>query len=95
MFEKMLVKFHDFMVRVVGVNWRTTISGIITVLSGFILTSPEAIDFLPNAIQSYLELFAKISMIVAGGSFAILAKDKHVTGGVEAATSEAKKRIGL
>jgi len=95
MLEKLYILFHDFMVKFVGVNWRTTTSGIIAVLAGFILTTPEAIDFLPDTLELYLELFAKISMVIAGGSFAVLAKDKRVTGGQEAATLEAKKRVGM
>ena len=95
MIEKLFTMFHDFMVKFVGVNWRTTTSGIVAVISGFILTTPEALDFLPDTIEHYLELFAKISMVIAGGSFAVLAKDKRVTGGQEAATLEARKRVGM
>jgi cytosine/uracil/thiamine/allantoin permease len=95
MLEKLFKKFHDLMVKVVGINWRTTISGLVALISGFILATPEAIEFLPDTLERYLELFAKISVLIAGGSFAVLAKDKSVTGGVEAATKEAQKRIGM
>jgi cytosine/uracil/thiamine/allantoin permease len=95
MIERLMVKFHDFMVKVVGVNWRTTISGLVAVIATFVLSTPEAIDFLPDTVEHWLELCAKIAVVVAGGSFAILAKDKSVTGGKEPATEEAKKRIGM
>lgn len=95
MIEKFMLKFHDFMVKYIGVNWRTTMAGLVAVVSTFILSTPEALHFLPDTIEHWLELGAKIAVVIAGGSFAILAKDKSVTGGIEPATEEAKRRIGL
>lgn len=95
MLEKFAMKFHGFMVKYVGVNWRTTVSGIVAVISGFILTTPEALHFLPDTLEHWLKLAAQISVVIAGGSFAVFAKDKNVTGGMEGATEEARKRIGM
>lgn len=95
MIEKLALKFHNFMVKYVGLNWRTTASGIIALVAGFILTSPEALNFLPDALEAWLAFAAKFVVLLAGGSFAVFAKDKSVTGGVEGATKEARKRVGM
>lgn len=93
MISRLFTKISDWLEKWIGPNWRTTISGILTILSGFIMTNPEVLDFLPSFISKWIDLFAQIMIFAAGGSFAYFCKDKNVTGGVKPATPEAKLRI--
>ena len=95
MIEKLVNKIDATLTRIIGVNWRTTVSGFLTILAGFILTSPESFAFLPDFIESWVTFGAKVILLPAGTSFAALAKDSVVTGGNHPATAEARKRIGI
>lgn len=95
MIERFLLRVKNWLGRVIGPNWRTSISGILAVTAGFVLTTPEAISFLPDVFVSWLELFSKIVIVIGGGAFAMYAKDKDVTGGSLPCTDEAKRRVGL
>ena len=64
-----------------GANWRTTLSGWITVLASAIAINPNIVAFLPETLRSYVTGIAGIVAIVSGGTFAYNAKDKQVTGG--------------
>jgi hypothetical protein len=63
-----------------GANWRTTLSGWITVLASAIAINPSIVAFLPETLRSYLTGIAGLVAIVSGGTFAYNAKDKQVTG---------------
>jgi hypothetical protein len=63
-----------------GANWRTTLSGWITVLASAIAINPSIVAFLPETLRSYVTGIAGIVAIVSGGTFAYNAKDKQVTG---------------
>ena len=95
MIERIIQKIDDWFTKVIGVNWRTTISGFITLLSGFVLTSPEAFAFLRDMVENWMSFGAKVVLLPAGGAFAALAKDGAVTGGKNPATAEARRRIGM
>jgi hypothetical protein len=64
-----------------GANWRTTLSGWITVLASAIAINPTIVAFLPETLRSYVTGIAGLVAIVSGGTFAYNAKDKQVTGG--------------
>ena len=63
-----------------GANWRTTLSGWITVLASAIAINPGIVAFLPETLRSYVTGIAGLVAIVSGGTFAYNAKDKQVTG---------------
>ena len=45
------MKKQPFMEKVFGVNWRTSLSGYITVAAVAIAANPLSIDFLPDEIE--------------------------------------------
>jgi len=64
-----------------GANWRTTLSGWITVLASSIAINPGLVTFLPESVRTYVIGMAGLLAVVSGGAFALNAKDKQVTGG--------------
>lgn len=79
--------------KILGPNWRTSLSGYITLGAVSLVAQPDLISFLPLAIQSYILGIAKIVMVISGGTFVTCAKDSKVTGGSVPATQEAQKRL--
>lgn len=63
-----------------GPNWRTTLSGSITVLAGAIATNHDLVSFLPAAWQHAVTGIAGLISVLAGGTFAAVSKDRAVTG---------------
>ena len=80
-----------------GPNWRSSTSGIITVISvatAFAIHSDNSlVAFLPDNIETYVLGISKLVAIVAGIIFALVVKDSHVTGGDIPQTVEAEKRV--
>lgn len=80
-----------------GPNWRSSTSGIVTVISvvtAFAVHSDNSlVAFLPDKLEEYIIGFAKLIAIVSGVIFALTVKDSHVTGGEIPQTVEAEKRI--
>ena len=80
-----------------GPNWRSSTSGIITVVAvvtAFTVNSDNSlVAFLPNKLEEYIIGFAKLIAIVSGVIFALTVKDSHVTGGDVPQTIEAEKRV--
>ena len=66
---------------ILGANWRTTLTGWITVLASAIAVNPSLISFLPESARTTITGIAGLIAIVSGGTFAYNAKDKQVTGG--------------
>ena len=64
-----------------GANWRTTLTGWITVLASALVIKPDLIAFLPDPVRTYVLGFAGIVAVVSGGTFAVQSKDRNVTGG--------------
>lgn len=80
-----------------GPNWRSSTSGIITVIAVttavVIHGDNSLVAFLPDKVEEYIIGFAKLIAVVGGVIFALTVKDSHVTGGDIAQTVEAEKRI--
>jgi len=66
---------------ILGANWRTTLSGWITVLASAIAINPGIVAFLPESVRTYVTGMAGLVAVVSGGAFALNTKDKQVTGG--------------
>jgi hypothetical protein len=81
------------MEKIFGPNWRTTVSGWITTLAAAIAIRPELIAFLPDKFEDTVSGVAELIAFVAGGTFAAVSKDRHVTGGTVPQTPEAEVRI--
>jgi len=69
------------MTTLLGANWRTTVTGWITVLASAIAMNPKLIAFLPEHVRESITGIAGLIAVVSGGTFAYAAKDKQVTGG--------------
>lgn len=65
-----------------GANWKTTVFGLLTVITGAIAAKHSIVSFLPDGIEGYVTGFCDFIVYVFGGAFAFVAKDKHVTGGL-------------
>ncbi len=65
---------------ILGPNWRTTLTGGITVLAGAIATNHDLVAFLPEPWRKAVTGIAGLVSILAGGAFAAVAKDGAVTG---------------
>ena len=72
---------NTFFTFIFGANWRTTISGWITVLASSIAVNPGLVAFLPDATRNYVTGMAGLLAVISGGTFAYHTKDKQVTGG--------------
>jgi hypothetical protein len=86
---------HDVMLaRIFGANWRTSLYGLATLVSGAIAAKPDMVNFLPDSVRGYIVGIAGFIAFVSGGAFVINAKDRQVTGGavqqtVSGATADA------
>ena len=80
------------MSKVWGVNWKTSLSGIVTTIAGFFATNPELFDHFPEDWKDTAIFINKVLLILGGASFSVSVKDKSVTGGKVAATQEALGR---
>lgn len=69
-----------FLESLFGPNWRTTLSGGITVLASAIYSTPALVSFLPPSWQSAVTGIAGLISVLAGGTFAAVSKDRAVTG---------------
>jgi len=80
-----------------GPNWRSSTSGIVTVVAvvtAFTVHSDNSlVAFLPDKLEEYILGFSKLIAIVSGVIFALTVKDSHVTGGNVPQTPEAKTRV--
>jgi hypothetical protein len=79
--------------KIFGPNWKTTVAGWITALAAAIAVKPDLIAFLPDSFEKTVSGIAGLIAIVAGGTFAAVAKDRSVTGGTVPQTHEAEVRI--
>ena len=84
--------------KIFGANWRSSSSGIITVVAVTtaiaIHSDPTLVAFLPDGLENYIIGISKLIAVVSGIIFALTVKDAAVTGGTIAQTNEAEKRIG-
>jgi len=79
-----------------GPNWRTSTSGIVTVIAvttAFVIHGDNSlVAFLPDKVEEFIIGLSKLIAVVSGVIFALTVKDSHVTGGDVPQTVEAKKR---
>ena len=80
-----------------GPNWRSSTSGITTVIAVTtaiaIHSDPSLVAFLPDQAESYIIGISKLVAVVSGIIFALTVKDANVTGGTIASTTEAEERV--
>jgi len=80
-----------------GPNWRSSTSGILTVVAVAtavaIHSDNSLVAFLPDGMETYVVGISKLVAVVSGIIFALTVKDAAVTGGKIAQTQEAKKRV--
>ena len=83
--------------KIFGPNWRSSTSGIITVIAVTtaiaIHSDPSLVAFLPDQAETYIVGMSKLIAVVSGIIFALTVKDANVTGGTIASTTEAEERI--
>jgi hypothetical protein len=83
--------------KIFGPNWRSSISGILTVVAISTAMSihmdPTLVSFLPSHIENYIVGISRIVAVVSGIIFSLTVKDAKVTGGSVASTAEAEERI--
>ena len=72
---------NSFFIFIFGANWRTTLSGWITILASSIAVNPGLVAFLPDAMRHYVIGMAGLLAVISGGTFAFHTKDRQVTGG--------------
>ncbi len=87
------MKKQPFMERIFGINWRTSLSGYITLVSVAIAANPLSIDFLPDELEKYIKGFAGLIALISGTAMVHNTKDRNVTGGTVPSTNEAVKRV--
>jgi hypothetical protein len=84
--------------KIFGPNWRSSSSGIATVVAVCtaiaIHSDPALVAFLPDGVENYVLGISKLVAVVSGIIFALTVKDAAVTGGTVAQTNEAEKRTG-
>ena len=66
--------------KLLGANWRTSLTGLFALVTGAISFKPELVNFLPQTVQVYVVGISNFAVFISGGAFALLAKDKNVTG---------------
>jgi len=80
-----------------GPNWRSSTSGILTVIAVStavaIHSDNSLVAFLHDGMEAYVIGISKLVAVVSGIVFALTVKDAAVTGGKIAQTKEAKKRV--
>jgi hypothetical protein len=74
--------------KLLGANWRTSASGLLTVTAAVISTQPTLIAFLPHSVQVWVQGIAGLVAAISGAYFALMAKDRQVTGGVVQQTAD-------
>jgi hypothetical protein len=83
--------------KIFGPNWRSSSSGIATVVAVStaiaIHSDPSLVAFLPDNAETYITGISKLVAVVSGIVFALTVKDAAVTGGTVASTVEAQERI--
>jgi hypothetical protein len=83
--------------KIFGPNWRSSTSGVITVIAITTAMSihmdPSLVSFLPDDIKNYTLGISRIIAVVSGIIFSLTVKDAKVTGGSVASTTEAEERI--
>jgi hypothetical protein len=83
--------------KIFGPNWRSSSSGIATVVAVTtaiaIHSDPSLVAFLPDHAEVYIIGISKLVAVVSGIIFALTVKDAAVTGGRVASTVEAEERI--
>jgi hypothetical protein len=70
----------NFLERFFGANWRTSLSGWLTILAGAIYVQPQIVSFLPDRWQPTVVGLAGLVTIGSGGTFAHLVKDRSISG---------------
>lgn len=87
----------NMLFKLFGPNWRSSSSGITTVVAVAtalaIHGDNSLVAFLPDRAEEYIVGISKLIAVVSGIVFALTVKDAAVTGGKVAQTKEAKKRI--
>jgi len=85
--------------KIFGPNWKTSTTGIITVVaiatSAAIQADNSLVFFLPDNAEKYIIGISKLIAVVTGIIFTLNVKDSHVTGGTIPQTTEAVKRLHL
>lgn len=71
----------DLMGKIFGANWRTSLTGLLTLVTGAISFKPELINWLPQKWQVAIVGFSNFVVFISGGAFALAVKDKQVVGG--------------
>jgi len=83
--------------KIFGPNWRSSASGILTVVAITTAMSihmdPTLVSFLPDGLETYIVVISRIVAVVSGIVFSLTVKDARVTGGTVASTTEAEERI--
>jgi len=83
--------------KIFGPNWRSSTSGILTVVAISTAMSihmdPALVSFLPDHIENYIVGISRVVAVVSGIIFSLTVKDAKVTGGTVASTTEAEERI--
>jgi len=86
----------NMLFKLFGPNWRSSTSGIITVVAvatAFAIHGDNSlVAFLPDKAEEYIIGISKLIAVVSGIVFALTVKDANVTGGTIPQTIEAKKR---
>ena len=82
--------------KIFGPNWRSSSSGIATVVAVTtaiaIHSDPTLVAFLPDKAEVYITGISKLVAVVSGIIFALTVKDAAVTGESVAQTNEEKDR---
>jgi len=88
---------RNMLSKIFGPNWRSSTSGILTVVAVSTAMSihmdPSLVSFLPDHLENYVVGISRIVAIVSGIIFSLTVKDAKVTGGTVASTTEAEERI--
>lgn len=89
--------FSNMLLNIFGPNWRSSTSGILTVVAVttavVIQSDTSLVAFLPDKLEEYILGFSKLIALVSGIIFALTVKDGNVTGGNFPQTKEAEERI--
>ena len=88
---------RNMLINLFGQNWRSSTSGILTVVAVATAVAIHAdnslVTFLPDGLETYVLGISKLIAVVSGIVFALTVKDANVTGGKIPQTKEAKKRV--
>jgi hypothetical protein len=72
----------NLMAKIFGANWKTTVSGFIALATGAIALKPSIVDFIPQPWNGYIVGASNFIVFASGGAFALVTKDRNVTGGI-------------